>query len=206
VSLIVESKETEVEIESCILGGLRVHVDAELTARNSIIDAGEDGIAYADDDGAGGGGELRLEECTVLGRVHARTIQLVSNSILLARVPEDETAQWPGPVLADRKQAGCIRFSWLPAGSRTPRRHRCQPERDADAAWLRPVLTSSRYADPGYCQLDRRTPGEIRRGADDEAEMGVFHDLYQPQREDYLSVRLEEYLRFGLESGIFFET
>jgi hypothetical protein len=34
--------------------------------------------------------------------------------------------------------------------------------------------------------------------------MGVFHKLFQPQREHYLQARLEEYLRFGLEVGIFF--
>ena len=34
--------------------------------------------------------------------------------------------------------------------------------------------------------------------------MGAFHDLYQPQREINLRVRLDEYLRFGLEAGIFY--
>lgn len=205
VSLIVDSAETEVELDSCILGGVRVHVDAKLSAVNCIIDAGEDGVAYASEDGLAGGGEVRFENCTNLGKVHARIIDLASNTIFLARVTEDDDAdRWPGPVLADRKQAGCIRFSYLPAGSRTPRRYRCQPEREADAARLRPVLTSRRYADTGYCQLSRRTPVEIYRGADDESEMGVFHDLYQPQREHYLRVRLEDYLRFGLEAGLFF--
>jgi hypothetical protein len=33
--------------------------------------------------------------------------------------------------------------------------------------------------------------------------MGAFHDLFQPQRETNLNVRLEEYLRFGLEAGSF---
>jgi hypothetical protein len=46
----------------------------------------------------------------------------------------------------------------------------------------------------------------IRRGADDGSEMGVFHDVYAPQRESNLLVRLEEYLRFGLEAGIFYAT
>jgi hypothetical protein len=203
-SLVIESAQTEVVLDSCIVGGLRIHVDARLAARNCIIDAGESGVAYAAGDGTSGGGELRLEACTVLGRIHARTIDLISNSILIARVPDAQAEDWPGPVLADRRQAGCIRFSYLPTGSRTPRRHRCQPAEGTDAARPRPVFTSTRYGDPGYCQLDRRTPDEIWRGADDEAEMGVFHHLYQPQREHYLGARLDEYLRFGLEAGIFF--
>ncbi|NEZ58030.1 hypothetical protein, partial [Adonisia turfae] len=65
---------------------------------------------------------------------------------------------------------------------------------------------SRRYGDPAYGQLSQRCAEEIRQGADDEAEMGVFHDLYQPQRETNLRVRLDEYLRFSLEAGIFYIT
>jgi hypothetical protein len=42
----------------------------------------------------------------------------------------------------------------------------------------------------------------LLQGADDQAEMGVLHDLLQAQRETNLRVRLNEYLRFGLEAGI----
>ena len=65
-------------------------------------------------------------------------------------------------------------------------------------------LTALRYGQPGYGQLRPDCPPEIWQGADDEAEMGVFHDLYWPQREANLRIRLEEYLRFGLEAGIFY--
>jgi len=34
--------------------------------------------------------------------------------------------------------------------------------------------------------------------------MGAFHNLFQPQRETNLRVRLDEYLRFGLEAGIIY--
>jgi hypothetical protein len=47
---------------------------------------------------------------------------------------------------------------------------------------------------------------EVRRGADDESEMGAFHSLYAPQRETNLQIRLREYLRVGLAAGIFYET
>ena len=46
----------------------------------------------------------------------------------------------------------------------------------------------------------------FRRGAEDESEMGAFSSLRQPQREDALRIRLEEYLRVGLEAGIFYAT
>ena len=73
-----------------------------------------------------------------------------------------------------------------------------------DATRVRPVFTSLRYGDAGYCQLSQVCAVEIREGADYQAEMGAFHDLYQPQREANLSASLSEYLRFGLEAGIFF--
>jgi hypothetical protein len=69
---------------------------------------------------------------------------------------------------------------------------------------VKPQFTSLRYGDPGYGQLSLRTPMEIRGGASDEAEMGAFHDRFQPQRETKLRIRLAEYLRFGLEAGIFY--
>jgi hypothetical protein len=83
-----------------------------------------------------------------------------------------------------------------------PRRYRCQPASDADALLAIPVFTSTRYGDPGYCQLSERSGPEITQGADDQAEMGAFHDLLQAQRETNLRVRLNEYLRFGLDAGI----
>ena len=124
----------------------------------------------------------------------------------MALVPIGDEARWPGPILTDRRQEGCVRFSYLPAGSRTPRRFECVPASDDDASAIQPVFTSSRYGDPGYGQLDRRTPDEVWRGADDESEMGGFHHLHQPLREAYLTTRLQEYLRFGLEAGLFFAT
>ncbi len=55
-------------------------------------------------------------------------------------------------------------------------------------------------------QLRRSTHAAIRTGASDESEMGVTHELYQPQRETNLRLRLDEYLRFGLEAGFFYAT
>ena len=34
----------------------------------------------------------------------------------------------------------------------------------------------------------------------------AYHDLFQPQRETNLRVRLNEYLRLGLEAGIIYVT
>ena len=97
-----------------------------------------------------------------------------------------------------------MRFSFVPHGSRVPRRYRSQPATADLVARVKPVFRSMRFGDPAYMSLSRSTSALIRTGADDGAEMGVFHDLHQPQREANLRARLEEYLRFGLEAGIFF--
>ena len=67
-----------------------------------------------------------------------------------------------------------------------------------------PVFSSLRFGDAGYCQLSPACALEIVTGADDQVEMGVFHDLYQPRREANLRAVLDEYLRFGREAGIFY--
>lgn len=74
------------------------------------------------------------------------------------------------------------------------------------ATWLKPIFTDLRYGHSGYAQLYLQCPVEILEGAEDEAEMGVFHHLQQPQREANLRASLDEYLRVGLEAGIFYVT
>jgi len=200
-SLIVESGSVAVEIDHSIVGGLRVNEDATVSLSASIVDATDPtNVAYAALDGLAAGGELEAAQSTILGKVHARVLRLVSNSILDARLAEADP--WPHPVDADRRQDGCVRFSYVPPGSRTPRRYRCQPATDDVAARVRPEFISERYGQPAYGQLSDRCAIDIRTGADDESEMGAFHDLFDPQRETNLEVRLEEYLRFGLEAGV----
>jgi hypothetical protein len=45
---------------------------------------------------------------------------------------------------------------------------------------------------------------DIKRGADDQSEMGAYHDLFQPQREANLRARLDEYTPAGMDVGIIF--
>lgn len=226
-SLMIEQTDTpiEVEIDHCILGALRAPANATVLVRHSIVDANSDAaVAFADLDGTSAGGALSVVNTTVVGTVHTTALKLASNSIFLARA-----AGGLAPVRSERRQSGCVRFSWLPLTARVPRRYRCQPDleiaerirqadngtlsaaerqaiQDAVVARLVPAFTSLRYADPGYAQLRVTCPESVRTGADDGAEMGAFHDLFAPQREDNLHTRLREYLRFGLEAGVFYET
>ncbi len=75
-------------------------------------------------------------------------------------------------------------------------------ERERDR--VRPQFNSTRYGTPTYCQLAHTCAEEIKRGADDESELGVFHDLYQPQRAANLRARLEEYSPAGMAAGLIY--
>jgi len=220
-SLIVLHPFASVTLDHCIVGPVVAVEGVDVKANDSVLDASdEEEIAFCGRAAAGGGGlltvstaaeretgdglepggHLTLDACTVLGKVHAQRLD-VSNSLLLASLA-DGGDPWPAPVWAERRQVGCMRFSFVPPGSRTPRRFQCA---GADPAH-RPFHTSRRYGDPGYMQLRRSTHPAIRTGASDESEMGVTHELHQPQRETNLRIRLDEYLRFGLEAGFFYAT
>jgi hypothetical protein len=133
-----------------------------------------------------------MRRCTVIGSVWAHAVRLLENSIVLERVD-----------VADR-QSGCVRFCWLPDTSRTPRRFHCEPETSGDPARVQPRFDSLRYGMPTYGRLRLDCPQEISRGADDDAEIGVYHDLYQPQRADTLRSRLDDYTPAGNRVGILF--
>jgi hypothetical protein len=191
-------------IDHSIVGGIRVDKEATTSVTNSIVDAtSRCGVAFSLSDEHAAGGTLHIENSTVIGKVHTRLMELATNTIFFARLAAHDA--WPAPVLCEQRQAGCVRFSYVPPGSRTPRRYRCQPANEADATRVAPQLSSLRYGYSAYGQLSRRCPPEIFNGADDEGQMGAYHDLYEPQRLTNLGVRLDEYLRFGLEAGIFFE-
>lgn len=221
-SLIVLEPTITVEIDSCILGPIVAVEDAVINVTDSVIDAGDpEAIAFCGratnsavtasagqniGDGMTAGAALRLDATTVIGGLHAQSLH-ISNSIVHAALPAG--SPWLSPVWASRRQLGCLRYSYVPLDSRAGRRYRCQPDPDAsveEQLAVEPFFSSLRFGDAEYVQLDRATPDEIRRGADDGAEMGVTHSLYTPQREDNLRLRLDEYLRFGLEAGFTYAT
>lgn len=177
----------------------------------------------ADDAGDIPGPPTTLLRTTIFGVVYVQELLLASEVIF-------ELA-----VRSKRRQNGCVRFSFVPAGSETPRRYRCQPdfeivlrtdeaERLAAAAsgtisnadrdsireevrsWLQPSFTDIHYGLPGYGQLLVSSPRQIQTGAQDGSEMGAFCFLKQPQRVTSLQVRLQEYLPFGLEPGFIYVT
>jgi hypothetical protein len=204
-SLIADLADLDIAIDHSIVGGLWVHESANVSVTNSIIDAtATTGVAYSGSTGAGPGSPLSLDACTVIGKLHAQKLPLVTNSILLADLASGDT--WTAPVIAARRQEGCVRFSYLPASARVPRRYQCLPEAAASPQLAAPRFATLRYGFAAYGQLSTSAGAKLLTGADDEGQPGAFHSLYQPQRESNLRVRLDEYLRAGLEAGILYES
>jgi len=144
--------------------------------------------------------QINVINSTVFGKVKAVIVDVISNSIFTS------------PIIAKRRQNGCVRFSYIPKGSKIPRHYRCQPEYLEGAKGLgksdietkiTPRFTSMNFGEPGYSQLHKDTLKEIFEGADNGNEMGVFNHLYQASRIANLEVALIEYNRFGLETGVF---
>ena len=203
-SLTIDATTTAVEIERSIIGALRTVVDCRITVRDSIVDANSlSNFALQGLQDGAMGGQLECERVTIIGALRATEIRLATDALFL------------GLIEVAKRQQGCIRFSHLPLGSIVPRRFRCQPvapegasedELRRRARAVRPCFTSLRYGDPGYCQLMPDAPVEIRRGAEDESEMGAFSSLKQSHREESLRIRLKEYLRLGMEAGLLYST
>ncbi|MFC8681514.1 phage tail protein [Microbacterium ureisolvens] len=204
-SLEVEAPHVSVHVERSIVGAVRVAGESRISLSHAVLDGlGTERVAYAapgaaGTDGTAAGGELALESCTVIGKVNAGLLT-ASNSILHARLGASDP--WVAPVMASRRQAGYVRFSYVPLDAQVPPRHACVPR--ASEVGLLPRFESLRYHSAAYVQLHASCPCEIRTGAEDGGELGAYHDRYVPQRQAGLWTRLDEYLRFGLEAGVLF--
>ncbi|HMJ82117.1 MAG TPA: hypothetical protein VK504_03060, partial [Vicinamibacterales bacterium] len=182
-------------------------VDATSTERTAIIGPGSL-CAHAN---------LTVARSTIFGQIEVLAIELAENSILM------------GSIRVCRRQRGCLRFCYVTPGSRTPRRYACQPDlveaavvdlftkgeitaaerdvlRDRERLRVEPEFNSTRYGDPTYGQLADSCAPEITRGAEDQSEMGAFHDLYQPQRAANLRARLAEFAPASIETVVEYAT
>jgi hypothetical protein len=213
-NLVAEPAGITVTARKSILGAIRAGEFVKVKAFDTIIDATDPtNVAITDLDGVAGVGSLTLggvdtldsadappHGCTVVGKVHAVLLNLVSDSILWASLVKADS--WTTGLIADRKQEGCVRFSFLPTSSKTPRRYECV---ERSIAGPQPIFFALRYGRPGYGKLLASTPNVVRRGADDGGEMGAFHFVLAPLRETDLRIRMQEYLPVGLEFGIIYQ-
>ncbi len=220
--------ELEVEMAFSIGGALRIpaHITQLLLLDSIVVGIDRlDGpwIPAVCDASNVSGPPAHIERSTLLGSSRFLKLELASESIFTDQV------------MVDQRQEGCVRFSFVPFGSHTPQQYRCQPaleiaaeqeRRKAEATasgiplppgwealveaeivqWLVPSFQTDRYGRPDFVQLRRTCPIQIRTGAADGSEMGVFCVLKQPQRESNLRIRLDEYLPVGLEAGLIYVT
>jgi hypothetical protein len=138
---------------------------------------------------AGAGAHASLEGATVRGDVAVRTLD-ASSCVL------------DGTVTSEHRQVGCVRFSYVGPGSRTPRRHRCVPATLAQTTPT-PVYVSTDPAAPAYPALDAACSPLIAAGGEGESEMGVHHHLRRPLRVGAAGRQLDPYLPVGSQLGLF---
>lgn len=196
-------------IDRSIVGTIAV-VDATvesepiaIVVRDSIVDATSRQLeAVVGPNGGYAWATLTVVRSTVIGQLLAHAMELGENAV------------FEGPLRIVRRQRGCVRFCYVTPGSRTPRRYHCQPDlaveragadrADEERRRVEPRFTSTRFGDPGYGQLARDCADEIARGADDESEMGAFHDLFAPLRAANLRARLDQSTPAGMDTGIIY--
>lgn len=209
-----------VRIEHSIVGSIQVqeeqpHTDPlPIAVSDSIIDAaGGEKEAMGAPGGVPAHVVVTILRTTVFGIVDVHAVSLAENCI------------FNDCVHVARRQIGCMRFCYVPPGCRTPRRYHCQPDlvieavrrKGLEASFqaaevaretlpVRPQFIDRRYGRPAYARLAVLCAGEITQGADDESEMGVYHDLFEPQRTANLTARLDEYTPAGMDVGIIFAT
>lgn len=216
-SLELYNLHAKVKIEHAILGSIQIQADEvqtdplPLQISDSIIDASapfKEAIGAVDASPAFC--LLDIARCTVFGITNIHALQAAQDVI------------FSDCLNVARRQLGCMRFCYVKPGCRTPRRYHCQPDlafakldpdlspsamaaaREREALRLIPQFTSERYGQAGYAQLGTHCAQEIKTGAEDGSEMGVFHDLYQPQREANLLRRLQEFCVAEMQAGIIF--
>ena len=207
-------------LDHSLCGALQTNPAVDVTIGDSAVDSGSDTAAAVSGGAGTAAGSITITTSTLIGTVNARTVPLLSDSIVT------------GTVISAQRQAGCLRYSFVPlTGSQTSRRFRCQPDLEVSTevaaalaanpgltqaeqallqaaveAWLAPAFTSRTPGRPGYLQLADATPDQVSQGAEDGDEMGVFYGLYSGRRESNLSYRLNEYLRIGLQAGVIHAT
>jgi hypothetical protein len=204
----------------------------EISLTDSVLDATSPELeALYGPDGTHAHATLRAVRTTVFGEVRAHSILLAENSIFSGRVRVARTQQgcvrfcYVTPGSRTPRRYNCQpdlavasalkeldekirkdRAAGLDVGTDAERRVERDSVRAREEMRVRPHFNSVRYGTPAYCQLAETCPREISRGADDESEMGVYHDLFQPQREANLRARLDEFTPAGVDAGIIFAT
>ncbi len=203
-SLVASAIGVSLTLSNCISGPIGIAAGGSACISSSIIDSGCPGnVAYAGADLASDGADLRIEDCTVIGKLWTRTMQLASNTIFVARRPRYDP--WKAAVWSSRVQVGCVRFCFVPTDNITPKKYRCIPDDPGQESELWPNFITLQYGQPSYAMLSGYVAMAVWTGADDGAEMGAFHGGKETLGIRNVQLVAPEFLPVELESGIFLE-
>jgi hypothetical protein len=200
-----------VTVEASICGPVRLGTAGSVTGRIDVRGS------VLDTDGAAGDAltapdlDCSLCDVTVIGPSSMRSLE--ATNVIFMR-----------PVVVMRRQSGCVRYSFVPAGSATPRAFRCQPALAVDAAAevkaapltagevtaaqlsVQPVLMDVSADEPTYALLHPLCPEEVRSGGDGDAEMGAFARAAFGIATANLVSLFDDYLPVALEAGVIDDT
>ncbi|HEV2272726.1 MAG TPA: hypothetical protein VGR96_01100, partial [Acidobacteriaceae bacterium] len=201
-SIVVTAAEAALSLTRSISGPIAADSGGTTRICASILDATSPCcVAYSASDLASAGADLHVEDSTIIGKVHTRTIPLASNTIFHARRARRDP--WPAAVWASRRQSGCVRFCSLPFDFITPRRYLCLPPDSASQPALEPRFITLRYGKPSYALLSGDVPMAVWHGADNGSQIGVYGQIQETEAVRNVQLRAPEYLPVCLESGIF---
>jgi hypothetical protein len=226
-SLVIDDTTACVRVDASIVGAIRVlhegttREPARIEISDSIVDAtGEERVAIGGAAAQAAYADVSVRRSTVVGRVVAHTMPAAEDSIFTSRVE------------VVRRQVGCVRFCYMTPDSRTPKRYLCQPDlalgavdvevsrrkelSDSQRVALAPLLkatallrvapafASMRYGSANYLRLSDCAGPELARGAHDESELGVYHDLFESRRQSMLGDRLAEFVPASRDAAVVF--
>jgi hypothetical protein len=223
-SLELYNTVARVNIDHSVMGAIQINTYLEtpdpvpIQIMDSILDATSSELkAVVASYGSIAPCILTIRRCSVFGVLEVQAVELAENSI------------FAGQLSVEQQKVGGLQYCYIPRGSRTPPRLNCQPElaekmAEAEVRKLhrhaphvqietarkqaqdrvRPQFTERLYGGPGYAQLARSCADEIKYGATDGSEMGVFHGSNQKDRVATLQKLLDEYAKSDLDAGIIY--
>lgn len=189
----------EVELRGSLLGAVHLPAGTTRLEASDCVLRGEEGRpALGGAHGHLPGPATWLTRTTVLDAIHVEALPLAEDCL------------FAGHVEVKHVQASLLRTCALPWTSRHLPRHRCllfsaPLETTQEAAIAAgPEFLSRSVGEPGYARLADTGPRELKLGATEGSEFGVYQPLQEERRLVALRSVLEEYLPAGLSAGVFF--
>lgn len=184
VSLRIEGFIEELIVDSSVLGPITENIeDAEpcsvgkFTIRDSVVITPDIATVPAI---ATQFAELHIERSTIVGNVTVNRLH-ASDSLIVGI-----------GTIADL-QHGCFRFSAAVEGS-WPRPFESYFFPTFPGSWVETAI----FGQPNFLRLTELAPVEIREGAENHCEMGVYNRLIEPIKRADLRNKLDEFMPFDL--------